>query len=606
MVTGADRGPRLSVVLVDDSQQLRALVRHRLEQSGLFDVVGEGGDGDEAISLVIRHEPDLLLLDTSMPTCDGLQALPAIVAVCPDTTVVMFTGFEEAGLAERARELGATDLVEKSLPLEELPDRLMRALEGSPAPSDTRVRLSLVGSASGGTEVSEEQRVLDEHVAQFQALFDRAAIGMATLTVTGTVVRANNALAELMSCEPYDLVGVDYGQLTRGAGDQLDRGLHAITVRAKDLATVEHALPDGAGGLPPRIVRLTLSPIRDAQQQVLYVFAQVQDITALRAVEGDLRLSEENFRLLIAAVSEYAIFMLDRDGIVVSWNAGAKRIKGYSPDEIVGRSFRVFYPPEDRATGHPEQNLETARRNGEFAEEGWRVRKDGSRFWASVVISAVYDDAGRHIGFAKVTRDQSTQREHEQERKHLITEQTHLLAVTAHELRTPTAVIEGSVSALEASSEEGSEHDTLLANIVSSTHRLRRLAADLSTASQLQRGTLQYRLDDVTLATILRGAAARREAAESGVHIDLEVADAVTVRADADRLGQAIDNLLDNAVRHGHAPGHRRRGRGRRPRADQGHRRRPRRPRAARTSLVRALRERRLAGRHRPGPLPRA
>ena len=150
MVTGADRGPRLSVVLVDDSQQLRALVRRRLEQSGLFDVVGEGGDGDEAISLVIRHEPDLLLLDTSMPTCDGLQALPAIVAVCPDTTVVMFTGFEEAGLADRARELGATDLVEKSLPLEELPDRLMRALEGRPAPRAPRRRLSLVGSASGG------------------------------------------------------------------------------------------------------------------------------------------------------------------------------------------------------------------------------------------------------------------------------------------------------------------------------------------------------------------------------------------------------------------------------------------------------------------------
>ena len=281
--------------------------------------------------------------------------------------------------------------------------------------------MSLVGSASRGNEVSEEQRVLDEHVAQFQALFDRAAIGMATLTVTGTVVRANDALAELMSCEPYDLVGVDYGQLTRGAGDQLDRGLHAITVRGEDLATVEHALPEGAGvSRLPGSSASRSSPIRDAQQQVLYVFAQVQDITALRAAEGDLRLSEENFRLLIAAVSEYAIFMLDRDGIVVSWNAGAQRIKGYSPAGSSVSSFRVFYPPEDRATGHPEQNLETARRDGEYAEEGWRVRKDGSQFWASVVISAVYDDAGRHIGFAKVTRDQSTQREHEQERKHLI------------------------------------------------------------------------------------------------------------------------------------------------------------------------------------------
>ena len=125
---------------------------------------------------------------------------------------------------------------------------------------------------------------------------------MATLTVTGTVVRANDALAELMSCEPYDLVGVDYGQLTSGAGDQLDRGLDA------DHRPREGPRHHRARRCPTRrtsasrIVRLTLAPIRDAQQQVLYVFAQVQDITALRAAEGDLRLSEENFRLLVAAV----------------------------------------------------------------------------------------------------------------------------------------------------------------------------------------------------------------------------------------------------------------------------------------------------------------
>ena len=95
-MTNAADGQKVSTVLVDDSSELRALVRRRLEQSGLFEVVGEGGDGDEAISLVIRHEPDLLLLDTSMPTCDGIQALPAILAVCPETKVVMFTGFRSS------------------------------------------------------------------------------------------------------------------------------------------------------------------------------------------------------------------------------------------------------------------------------------------------------------------------------------------------------------------------------------------------------------------------------------------------------------------------------------------------------------------------------
>ena len=128
---------------------------------------------------------------------------------------------------------------------------------------------------------------------------------------------------------------------------------------------------------------------------MLYVFAQVQDVTAQRAVESDLRRSEENFRRLVTAVGEYAIFMLDVDGMVVSWNSGAQRIKGYLASEIMGRHFRVFYPPEDQESGHPEHNLEMALREGSFAEEGWRVRKDGSRFWASVVITPVYDDAGR-------------------------------------------------------------------------------------------------------------------------------------------------------------------------------------------------------------------
>ena len=146
-VNDARPGHRTSVVLVDDSTEVRALVRRRLELSGLFEVVGEGGDGTEAISLVHRLEPQLLLLDTSMPTMDGIEALPAILALCPETRVVMFTGFEEIGLAARARELGAADFVEKSIQLEELPGRLLRALNKAPPDlrAGARHGLSLVG-----------------------------------------------------------------------------------------------------------------------------------------------------------------------------------------------------------------------------------------------------------------------------------------------------------------------------------------------------------------------------------------------------------------------------------------------------------------------------
>jgi PAS domain S-box-containing protein len=541
-----------SVVLVDDSQEVRGLVRRLLQASG-FDVVAEGGDGDEAILLAHHHQPTLLLLDASMPTADGIEALPAILALSPETKVVMFTGFEEPELAARARQLGATDFVEKSIPLEDLPARLMQIVQQRIPVA----RAGLYGDEGVQTATgTPEQATLSQHVQQFRELFDRAEIGMATLTSSGTVVRANRALAGLMSCEPVELVGVDYGRLTLGQGDDLDRRLEDIATLGADLASFEHYLPAPPDEAPSRIVRVTLAPIRDSHRRVLYVFAQVQDVTSQRAVEGDLRRSEENFRRLVNAVAEYAIFMLDRDGRVVSWNAGAQRIKGYAAHEIVGRHYRVFYPPEDQAAGHPEHNLQRALIEGGFAEEGSRVRQDGSQFWASVVITPVYDDAGEHVGFAKVTRDQTQQRDHEEERQRFVDERIHVLAMTAHELRTPTAVIDGSAGALQASWSDLStqERDELLVGVRTSADRLRRLAADLYTASRSDAETLPLREDHVSLADVLHSAAARSHAAGADVRIEVDSPAEVVFRGDAERLAQALDNLVDNAVRHGMPP----------------------------------------------------
>jgi len=351
-------------------------------------------------------------------------------------------------------------------------------------------------------------------------------------------------------------VGVDYGRLTVGRAEDLDRRLEDICGFGEDLTSFEHHLPAPARESASRIVRVTLAPIRDTGRQVLYVFAQVQDVTAQRAIEGSLRRSEENFRQLVTAVSEYAIFMLDLEGHVVSWNSGAQRIKGYVAHEIVGRHFRLFYPPEEQATGHPEHNLESALRQGSFGEEGWRVRKDGSRFWASVVISPIHDDQGAHVGFAKVTRDQTEQRAHEEERKRLLEQRIHLLGVTAHELRSPIAVIDGSAGTLQTAWNQVSadERGELLRSIRSSTDRLRRLAADLSTSPLRYGETLQLRLEQTSLTHVLRDSVTRARAAYSDVQILVDVPYDVVLHADAGRLAQALDNLLDNAVRHGTPP----------------------------------------------------
>jgi PAS domain S-box-containing protein len=157
-----------------------------------------------------------------------------------------------------------------------------------------------------------------------------------------------------------------------------------------------------------------------AEDGRLLGFAKVtRDMTERRAAEETLRASERSFRLLMQSVVDYALFMLDTEGYVVSWNPGAQRAKGYRPDEIIGRHFSLFYTEEDRATGLPQRALETAATTGRFEAEGWRVRKDGTRFWANVVIDAIHDEEGKLVGFAKITRDITERRALEQAREQL-------------------------------------------------------------------------------------------------------------------------------------------------------------------------------------------
>lgn len=124
---------------------------------------------------------------------------------------------------------------------------------------------------------------------------------------------------------------------------------------------------------------------------------------------------EESYRLLVESVKDYAIFMLDPAGNIASWNAGARRLKGYEPEEVIGRHFSLFYTPEDVSSGHPEEELEAAKRDGRYEEEGWRIRKDGQKIWANVVITALLGEDGNLRGFAKVTRDMTARRRAEGE-----------------------------------------------------------------------------------------------------------------------------------------------------------------------------------------------
>jgi PAS domain S-box-containing protein len=150
---------------------------------------------------------------------------------------------------------------------------------------------------------------------------------------------------------------------------------------------------------------VVIDSIRDQKGQLLGFAKITRDITDKRLAEQQLRESEQRFRVLVQGVTDYALYMLAPDGTITNWNAGARRIKGFDSGEVIGTNFSRFYTEVDRESGVPATALATAAREGRFEAEGWRVRKDGSRFWAHVVIDAIRDDRGVLVGFAKITRD---------------------------------------------------------------------------------------------------------------------------------------------------------------------------------------------------------
>lgn len=526
------------ILLVDDASDVRALVRTKLRLSRRFEVVAEAATGREAVSLAVEHAPDLVLLDVSMPDMDGLETLRRIRETAPEVTVVMFSGFEEHGLADRARQLGAADFVEKSTTVERFTQRLLAAVAGAAVVEPTDL------PTAGSTDMVEP--VLLDHLERFRAAFDEAAIGMATLTLTGRVVRVNAALEALAGVQGAELVGERYESLLdHGERDDFRRALAEVAAGVRDSASVEHGL-----AAMDRWLVSTVAVVRDSSRMPLYLFLQAQDVTERRNAERELRHSEERFRLLVESVGDYAIFMLDPGGRISSWNRGAERAKGYRAEEIIGKHFSVFYPPEAVAAGHPQYELKVAVAEGRYEEEGWRVRKDGSTFWANVVITAVRDETGALRGFAKMTRDVTERKALLEELADLAEARSEFLAVTAHELRTPVAVVNGFSSTLRDhwdELEEG-ERREMVAALARGGERLSRLVDDLLTAARLEAGALEVSPQPVALIGVVE-----EVAADLSADVTIDLPD-LRVNVDHGRLQQMIGNYLTNAVRYGKPP----------------------------------------------------
>jgi PAS domain S-box-containing protein len=228
-------------------------------------------------------------------------------------------------------------------------------------------------------------------------------------------------------------------------------------------------------------------------------FAKVtRDLTEQRHETEALRESEARFRLLVESVSDYAIFLLDPSGHVATWNAGAERIKGYRAEEIVGRHFSVFYPEDKVAEGFPQYELEVAAREGRFEDEGWRIRKNGSRFWANVVITALRNPAGELVGFAKVTRDLTERRAAEEQARRLAAEQAARTEAErrSEELRVLTEQLEIQAVELEQQREEA---QSLAEELEQSSDELQRALLE-ATAARLAAEAAAARAEEASRA----------------------------------------------------------------------------------------------------------
>ncbi|NIF54703.1 PAS domain-containing sensor histidine kinase [Burkholderia sp. Ax-1724] len=294
---------------------------------------------------------------------------------------------------------------------------------------------------------------------------------------------------------------------------------------------------------------VVITAIRNPAGEVTGFAKITRDLTAQREYLEALRQSEERFRLLVDSVKDYAIFMLDPQGCVVSWNAGAARIKGYTHDEIVGRHFSLFYLPEEAAAGKPARELAIARQIGTVEDEGWRVRKDGTTFWANVIITAVYDESKRLRGFAKVTRD-LTERRRREELERSGERMREFLATLAHELRNPLAPVRNAVGVMQI--ETGLSPALALARdlIDRQVTHLTRLVDDLLDIGRIMSDKVELRIARVDLGELVTRAieAARpfTDAREQRVAAYVP-AEPVIIRGDMTRLVQVLQNLLHNA-----------------------------------------------------------
>ncbi|HET6583074.1 MAG TPA: PAS domain S-box protein [Nannocystaceae bacterium] len=398
-----------------------------------------------------------------------------------------------------------------------------------------------------------------------------------TLDPEGRIQSWNSGAERLKGYKPHEIIGKHISTLYTEADRLRHHPEHELEIAKRDGRYEEEGWRVRKDGTLFWANVLITALFDDSGTHVGFTKV-TRDFTERRSTEEELRQSEERLRLLVESVKDYAIFMLDPDGTIRSWNSGAQQIKGYTADEAIGRNFSMFYTPADVAAGHPQRELEIAGREGRHEEEGWRVRKNGELFRANVVLTAVYGPQMDLRGFAKVTRDLTEMRriEHQarlaeqevaQERdrvneaQRMVQLRDEFISVAAHELRTPLTALQLKLQGIEHTLEkEASPPPGTHAKLSERLHgalrqvdRLTALVERLLDVSRIVSGSFVMKLEPMDLAAVVRQVVddLREAAQQSGSELRLATDGDIVGRWDVARLEQVVVNVVSNAIKYG-------------------------------------------------------
>ena len=413
-----------------------------------------------------------------------------------------------------------------------------RQLFGAHQTATAEIRLSM-DSARPALRVIVRARIADP------------AVRRDALRKLEAVSRSLDALIDRMNVEPTD-DGVSIVLIAFPAGGPATRA------DAIELPTAAGAAPSTDAEIREQFehaqaaMRDMQVELQETNRGVVAIYAELEDQTER------LRQAEDRLRMLLDGVHDYAICMLGPDGEIVSWNGGAERIFGFSADEIVGRNYACFFPPREREDGLPEEHLKSAVSDGRHEIEGARVRRGGSVFDASVVLTAMRKPSGQHRGFSLVIRDVTERKRLEDDLRRRAEDldaanraKEDFLATLSHELRTPLNAMLGWTRLLRMGRLDAPAMERALETIERNAHLQEQLIADILDVSRIVTGKLRLNLRPLDLGPVLDAAvdAVRATAQAKGVMLETQIEPAGTVLGDADRLQQVLWNLLSNAVK---------------------------------------------------------